>query len=91
MQIRRTNGFVYADNFIERKIGTINPKPKDVFYYTVEALEVKPQFGDGQTNLLEIDSEAMLMESLINNPAIAFQHRDSLSLKSCSLRDYRIG
>jgi hypothetical protein len=28
--------FVYASNFVERKIETFNPNPKDVFYYKVE-------------------------------------------------------
>jgi hypothetical protein len=32
--------FVYASNFVEQKIETFNPNPKDVFYYRVEGKQL---------------------------------------------------
>ncbi|MFN5372500.1 MAG: hypothetical protein ACK5B6_13650, partial [Bacteroidia bacterium] len=61
--------FAAKSGFIEAKIATLNPNPKDVFYYKVE--EKKNVIADAATGKLSIQSEPAGAEILLNGFKVA--------------------
>jgi uncharacterized protein (TIGR02145 family) len=61
--------FAAKAGFIEAKIATLNPNPKDVFYYKVE--EKKNEIPDAATGKLSIQSEPAGAEILLNGFKVA--------------------
>jgi uncharacterized protein (TIGR02145 family) len=61
--------FAAKSGFIEAKIATLNPNPKDVFYYKVE--EKKNEIPDAATGKLSVQSEPAGAEILLNGFKVA--------------------
>ena len=55
--------FVYASNFVEQKIETFNPNPKDVFYYKVEQKQESEKLQPG---FIKINSEPEGCKIMLN-------------------------
>ncbi|MFN5372578.1 MAG: FISUMP domain-containing protein [Bacteroidia bacterium] len=56
--------FVYSSDFIESKMATLNPNPKDVYYYKIE--EKRQNESTGATGMVKITSQPSGAELYLN-------------------------
>jgi hypothetical protein len=75
--------FVAKKGFIELKISTINPNPKDVFYYEVEETRFDFNASDiSSFSQSENGDDQIYLEDVLSDPTLSYSNRDTVWLNN---------